>query len=122
MEKGRSEESALTSARHSSKDPALAVLDRLAPKILPPLENIHAPNPGHGAHPIIVAVVPPPIQHPLVIITVYLWQEERGRMEEQEQGGEGGKEPFPHSRVLSPALIFCSHARAHWDVGGHGAN
>lgn len=123
MGKGRPEASALTSARHGSKGPALAILDWLAPKVLPPLENIHTPNPGHGAHPILIAVVPPPKQHPLVlVITVYLWQEKRGGMEGQEQAEEGEREPLPHSHALSPTLASSIHARARWDASGHGAN
>jgi len=78
--KGRRETSALTGTRHGSEDPALAILDGLAPKRLPPLENIHAPDPGHWAHPVLVAVVPPPRQHPAVlVVTVHLRHDERGR-------------------------------------------
>lgn len=97
--KGRWETSALTSTRHSSEDPALAVLDWLAPKILPPLKNIHAPNPGHGAHPIFVLVVPPPRQHPpVLVVTVYLRHDKRGRDGGRAgHGGTGSRGREPHS-------------------------
>lgn len=113
---GEGETSALTSTRHGSEDPALAILDWLAAKVLPPLENIHAPDPGHRAHPIFIMVVPPPCQHPAVlVVTIYLWHDKRRLVREE--------------KCLSPAHMCChtrepswSRPRAHRDaqvrVGG----
>lgn len=62
----------LTSAGHSSKDPALAILDALAAVILPATQDVHAADPEHGADAIPVVVVPASQQHALVIIAVDL--------------------------------------------------
>lgn len=68
----------LTSARHGSEDPALAVLDRLAAQPPPPLEDVHAADPCHWAHPILIVIVPAPQQHPVVlVVAVHLWGDMR---------------------------------------------
>lgn len=63
---------ALTGTGHSSKDPALAVLDTLAAVVLPAPQDVHAADPEHGADAIPVVVVPASQQDTLVIIAVDL--------------------------------------------------
>ena len=100
----------LTSTRHSSEDPALAIFDGLASKLLPPLENIHAPDPGHRARPIFVMVVPPPRQHPQVlIITIYLWHDKRGC------DGWGRSRLVREGKCLPPAHT-CRHHLANLEL------
>lgn len=65
----------LTCASHSSKDPALAILDSLAAKVLPAPQNVHAAAPEHGADAVHIVVVPAALQHSLVIVAIDLQPE-----------------------------------------------
>lgn len=111
---------ALTGTRHGGEDPALAVLDRPAPKLLPPLEDIHAPDPGHRAHPVFVMVVPPPRQHPPVLVfTIYLRHDTTGWG--GWTGGHGGA--FPQlTRARSHPGAVQELAGMHKREGWRGCN
>lgn len=118
----------LTGARHGSEDPALAVLDRLAAQPPPPLEDVHAADPRHGAHPILIVVVPAPQQHPMVFIIAVDLQGDMRRWHCVAPGYKGTERTAQEQAGWSAfiqlslaAMIIRQHGgmqELHWDAPG----